>query len=183
MKISHQNWNKQSGQIDVLWKSKDYENHNWIPNKDRNGYQTNETNYNIYNNRLGHHILDFETPGKGIDIPAEMKNIFDYVPKLFDLEKTVYSFMKFPVGHVLPWHSDNYPTYCRNNNVQNIESIVRIIVLLHDSTPGQQLWIEDKIYHGAAGSWFSWEGRTQHMAANLSNTDRYVLQITGVKCE
>ena len=87
--------------------------------------------------------------------------------------------MKYPVGNILPWHRDNYPVYQKLNNVSDIENIVRIIVFLHDSQPGEQLWIGDKICQGPAGSWFAWSGSTEHMAANLSKKPRYVLQITG----
>jgi hypothetical protein len=57
---------------------------------------------------------------------------------------------------------------------------VRIIVLLNDGKPGQQLWIGDQLCVGSAGSWFSWTGSKEHMAANLSKSPRYVLQITGL---
>ena len=54
------------------------------------------------------------------------------------------------------------------------------MVFLHDPSPGHQLWIEDKFCNGPAGSWFSWKGPTKHMAANLGEVDRYVIQITGI---
>lgn len=181
MKISYKNWNHKSGHIPVRWQQDDYENQKWIPNHDKRGYSTNKLNYDIYKERLGLHILSYEKQDQGIFIPNSMKLVFDYVPEMFDLKKVIYSFMKYPVGNILPWHVDNYPTYRKKNNVSNVESIVRIIVLLHDSTPGQQLWINDKMYCGPAGSWFAWEGSTEHMAANLSKEPRYVLQITGTK--
>lgn len=181
MKYSYSDWNGKIGTVPVLWQASDYESHTWVPNHDKRGYTTEDENYKIYRERLGLYILNYEQQDKGIFLPDSMKKVFDYVPEMFDLKKTVYSFMKYPVGNILPWHVDNYPTYCRNNDVTNIESIVRLIVLLNDSTPGQQLWINDKMYSGPAGSWFAWEGTTEHMAANLSKEPRYVLQITGVK--
>ena len=39
--------------------------------------------------------------------------------------------------------------------------------------------IGDKFCSGPKGSWFSWQGSTKHMAANLGETDRYVIQLTG----
>lgn len=181
MKYSYSDWNGKCGTIPVLWKRADYEDHKWVSNHDKRGYTTEDENYNIYRERLGVHILDYERQGEGIFIPDNMKRVFDYVPALFDLRKIVYSFMKYPVGNILPWHFDNYPTYCKNNAVDDIGSIVRIIILLNDSTPGQQLWIKDKMCAGPAGSWFAWTGSTEHMAANLSNQPRYALQLTGIK--
>ena len=85
------------------------------------------------------------------------------------------------VGQVLPWHKDGYVTFIKNKQVQDKNSIMRIIVFLQDSIPGHQLWIKDKICMGPAGSYFAWEGETEHMAANLGIEARYVLQLTGVK--
>lgn len=181
MKYSYSDWNLKQGTIPVRWKKSDYEDHKWISNHDKRGYSTEDENYEIYRERLGVHILDYEKQGEGIFIPESMKRVFDYVPDLFDLDRVVYSFMKYPVGNILPWHVDNYPTYCKNNNVQDVESVVRIVVLLNDATPGQQLWIKEKMCYGPAGSWFAWEGSTEHMAANLSKEPRYAIQITGIK--
>lgn len=180
-KYSYSNWSKRSGTIPVQWQASDYQDHKWKTNHDKRGYSTKDENYKIYNDRLGVHILDYEKQGEGIFIPESMKKVFDYVPGCFDLDKIIYSFMKYPVGNILPWHRDNYPTYCKNNGIDDVESIVRIVVLLSDGKPGQQLWIEDMYCNGPAGSWFSWEGSTEHMAANLGTVPRYALQITGVK--
>ena len=90
----------------------------------------------------------------------------------------LYAFAKYTPGLILPWHKDNYPTYARNKKA-DVDRIVRIMVFLHDPAPGHQLWIEDKFCTGPIGSWFSWHGATKHMAANLGEIDRYVIQITG----
>ena len=183
MKYSFSDWNCKTGNIPVLWKKSDYEDQVWVPNHSKRGYTTPKENYDIYKDRLGMHILSVEKADEGTFLPSSMKKVFDYVVDFFKLDKAVYSFMKYPVGNILPWHHDTYPVYCKNNQVSNIESIVRIVVFLHDSEPGQQLWIGDKICTGVAGSWFSWMGSKEHMAANLSKKPRYVLQITGVNAE
>ena len=53
-------------------------------------------------------------------------------------------------------------------------------MFLHEQKAGHQLWIQDKICTGPAGSYFGWGKDVEHMAANLGNEDRYILQITGV---
>ena len=110
-----------------------------------------------------------------------MDPIFEQALDFFELDELVYSLSMYRPGMILPWHQDNYPTYSKNKQVQDPETVVRVMVLLHDSEPGHQLWIEDQFCAGVAGSWFSWQGRTRHMAANLGETNRYVLQITGIK--
>jgi hypothetical protein len=104
--------------------------------------------------------------------------IFNYVLSQFNLTDSVYAFAKYTPGLILPWHRDNYPTYARNKKAK-VEEIVRIMIFLHDPAPGHQLWIEDQFCTGPAGSWFAWQGATKHMAANLGETERYVIQITG----
>ena len=68
--------------------------------------------------------------------------------------------------------------YAKNKGAE-VDRIVRVMIFLHSPQPGHQLWIEDKYCTGPAGTWFSWQGATKHMAANLGETDRYVIQITG----
>ena len=61
------------------------------------------------------------------------------------------------------------------------DEIIRIIVFLHEQKAGHQLWIEDKVCVGPAGSYFGWGKGIEHMAANLGSEDRYILQVTGIK--
>ena len=111
-------------------------------------------------------------------MPKNVDKIFGPVLNYFDIDDSVYAFAKYTPGMILPWQQDNYPTYARNKSAA-VEQIVRIMVFLHDPAPGHQLWIKDKFCTGQAGTWFSWQGATTHMAANLAETDRYVIQITG----
>ena len=87
-------------------------------------------------------------------------------------------------GKVLPYHTDKYTTYIARNQIKKeaIPDIQRYIVLLHDQKAGHQLWIQDQICIGSAGSYFGWGYGVEHMAANLGNEDRYILQVTGLKC-
>ena len=176
---SHSDWNNKQGTIPVHWKPGDYERLPWYEHSDkRQGFTTPEENYGIYQDRVGCLIPKFEQVGKGVFIPDDVEKIFGYVLSQFDLQDSVYAFAKYTPGLILPWHRDNYPTYARNKQVR-VEDIVRIMVFLHDPAPGHQLWIEDKMCTGTAGSWYSWQGATKHMAANLGEVDRYVIQITG----
>ena len=180
MKYSYPDWNNKQGTIPVHWVQQDYEDLPWYEHPDkRQGFTTAEENYNIYKERVGCLIPKFEQVGKGVFIPEEVDKIFGYVLSQFNLKDSVYAFAKYTPGLILPWHKDNYPTYARNKNAR-VEDIVRIMVFLHDPAPGHQLWIEDRFCTGPAGSWHSWQGATRHMAANLSEQDRYMMQITGV---
>jgi hypothetical protein len=169
MKYSFRNWRNQSGTIPVSWQEKDYtEKTEWFQHTGGNkGFVTDDKNIEVYSNNIG------------VLIPKELLPVFSDVTQYFDLKNIVCDLSKYTPGMILPWHQDDYPTYSRNMKITDKNQIVRIIVFLHDSQPGQQLWIEDKLCSGLAGSWFSWVGQTQHMAANLGKNDRYVIQITG----
>ena len=179
MMYSYSDWNNRSGTIPATWQPHQYENLPWYRNPDRHlGFATSHENYNIYGERVGCYIPKFEQVGKGIFIPQDVDQHFGYVLDFFDLDDKVYAFSKYTPGMILPWHHDNYPTYAKNKNA-SVDQIARIMVFLHDSAPGHQLWIEDRLCTGSIGTWFSWQGNAKHMAANLGETDRYVLQITG----
>ena len=179
MKYTYSDWNHKQGTIPVDWLPEHYVDLPWYENPDKDqGFTTPGENYKIYKERVGCLIPKFEHVGKGIFIPDEVDKIFGYVLNFFDLKDSVYAFAKYTPGLILPWHRDNYPTYARNKKA-DVDRIVRIMIFMHDPAPGHQLWIEDKFCTGPAGSWFSWQGATKHMAANLGECSRYVIQITG----
>jgi len=171
MKYSFSDWNNKQGTIPVFWTSQNYIDAGWYRHPDRtHGFSTESDNYKIYGDNIG------------VYIPADDKldPIFEQAFDFFDLDELVFSLSKYRPGMILPWHRDNYPTYSRNKGIMEPEGIVRIMVFLEDAAPGHQLWIEDRLCTGKAGSWFAWQGRAKHMAANIGETDRYVLQITGL---
>lgn len=169
MKYSYSDWNTKKGDIPVFWSKEHYIDSEWYEHPDKiHGFSTKNDNYKIYGNNIG------------VYIPKKLNPIFEKTLDFFDLDKSVYNLSMYKPGMILPWHYDNYPTYSKNKQIKNLETIVRIMVLLHDSEPGHQLWIEDKFCAGAAGSWFSWQGQIEHMAANLGKVNRYILQITGI---
>jgi len=169
MKYNYENWTRKKGTVPVFWNPEQYINSGWYKHGDRNlGFTTNPINYDIYGDNIG------------VLIPETIDPIFDKVLEFFDLHEIVCSLSKYTPGMILPWHTDNYPTYSKNKRVTDKDTIVRIIVFLHDTIPGQGLWVEDRFCEGPAGSWFAWQGAPRHMTANLSEQDRYVMQITGI---
>lgn len=175
--INFKNWNDQKGTLKTTWNRNDYENLVYIKRqheyaKEGMGFETDKINFDIYGKNLSVYV------GNSFDMPE----VFKDVSSLFHLQQIVSNINMYKPGMILPWHRDSYATYLKNKNYKEADNIVRIIILLHDSLPGQQLWIGDKFCYGKAGSWFSWQGSQTHMAANLSITDRYVLQITGISC-
>lgn len=100
------------------------------------------------------------------------------------LSDCVYAVHLMPPGHLLPNHSDHYQTYSQRRGIQDLASIMRVIVFLQDWQPGHILQIDQTLHtEWKAGDWVSWSGTTSHLAANLGSTNRYTLQITGQQKE
>ena len=160
------------GKLPVTWSEKDYKDLTWFTNSDheeRFGATVDTTNYKI---------------GVAMCFDEKLLEKFYKAVESLPLEKKVCAVNKVAPGEILPYHTDHYKTYIRLNNISEPEQkdITRIIVFLHDQKAGHQLWIKDKICIGNAGDYFGWGQGTEHMAANLGHEDRYILQVTGLKC-
>jgi len=159
-----------TGSIKKSWTTKDYVNGPWRKNSNPFiGFKTSNKNKKLYSNIQ-------------VYINNKVNKKFLQIAKKFKLKNTVIALNKMTPGQILPFHTDKYATYSKRNSVKNKKNIIRIVVFLEDTVPGQQLWINDKICVGKAGSYFGWQGQVEHMAANLSLKNRYTLQITGTKC-
>jgi len=85
-------------------------------------------------------------------------------------------------GHYIPTHVDHYAYFATKNNVSDIESIHRYIVFLEPSQDGHVLIVDNQaITSYQAGDVYGWTGTTPHAALNFGLTNRYTLQITGIK--
>ena len=156
-----------SGKIDVTWTEEDYINLPWFTN------EAHEEKFNA--------TVDTSTYDVGVDMCFEnLPDVFQNIKDSFNLFKPVIAVNRLQPGKILPFHRDLFKTYKLRNNISSEEKITRIIVFLHKPKAGHQLWIEDEICIGDAGSYFGWEQDTVHMAANLGSEIRYILQITGV---
>lgn len=112
------------------------------------------------------------------DIDFSLSQILDK----FDLKGMTAAVNFFTPGQYIPLHSDRYEKYTKIHNLKNADSVVRIVLMLEDSSPGQVLQVKNKVYcEWSAGDWFSWNGYDLHAFYNLSKENRYALQITGYK--
>ena len=157
------------GEIPVTWNKNDYQNLIWVTNR------VPEEKLNA--------TVDTARYDVGVYMCYEnLPKVFKQAGESFGLDKTVVAVNKLVPGQVLPYHTDKYETYKKRNNILDTDNIRRIIVFLHDQKAGHQLWIKDKICIGTAGTFFGWDQGTEHMAANLGQEDRYILQVTGITC-
>ena len=156
--------------IPVTWTEQNYRDLPWVINpipEERFNATVDTTKYNVQAYMCSDETL--------------LTKFYDAIQTL-PLQKKVVAVNKMVPGQVLPYHSDKYEAYKKRNNIADKDQnkITRYIIFLHDQKAGHQLWIEDDICIGPAGSAFGWRFGAQHMAANLGRVDRYVLQVTGI---
>ena len=160
------------GKIPITWDDKDYIDLPWVSAVESiggdptAGFDINKEYLDCFKNVDHYKITD--VPKKFIKLAEQFK-----------LKNTVVVLSKMIPGQILPFHIDKYSYYSKKHNIKDKSKIKRIIIFLENIKPGHQLWIENQFCQGEAGSYFGWNGNTKHMAANLGETDRYVLQITG----
>jgi len=160
------------GNIPVTWTEADYKNLPWFTNdvhEEKFNATVETQNYNV---------------GVSMCFEKDLLKVFYDAVSTLPLAKKVVAVNKITPGQILPYHTDKYKTYKERNNIKEDEQdkIHRFIVFLHDQKAGHQLWIEDNICTGPAGSYFSWGNGVEHMAANLGHENRYILQVTGIIC-
>jgi hypothetical protein len=113
--------------------------------------------------------------------PSYMPNcVHDYIKPQFDfLEHIAFAINLFKPGQYLPIHTDIFGKYMKLYDVK-FENIVRYIIMLEDSLPGQILQIESKcIGEWNSGDCFGWKYNQRHAFYNFSMKDRYAIQVTG----
>jgi hypothetical protein len=91
-----------------------------------------------------------------------------------------WSVYRMRPGDIIPEHSDTYAKFCEIHNIADVESIRRYVVFLENWQSGHYFEIDrSPVSQWTAGQIVGWTGGTPHVAANLGNTMRYTLQITG----
>jgi len=109
-------------------------------------------------------------------------SVESYIKPYFNfLENVSVAINLFRPGQFIPYHSDLYQRYCEVNQITDINSLMRCILMLEDGKPGQILEIENQaVVSWKAGDWFFWKGAEKHAFYNFSKSDRYAIQVTGV---
>ena len=102
--------------------------------------------------------------------------------QLSHLKKKLLPLTNFLQDKYFPFHTDLYEKYKSRNNIKEEDDIQRVIVFLTRSKGRTSTVDRDRFCTGETGNYFGWDHGTEHMAANLGHEDRYVLQVTGVKC-
>lgn len=110
------------------------------------------------------------------------KDVEEYLKKEFSwLRNHSFALSLMEPGMILPLHKDRYNYYIKMHNILDVNSICRVIIFLEEWKQGHVSQIGKKLTpQWEAGDWVYWTGETDHLAANLGNENRYVLQLTGI---
>jgi hypothetical protein len=99
----------------------------------------------------------------------------------FAWKKFSWSVYRMGPGTVLPNHADTFARFCDINQIQRPQTICRAVIFLEDWASGHYFEIDgNPVVQWRAGDGVVWRYDTPHLAANMGETDRYTLQITGV---
>lgn len=115
-------------------------------------------------------------------MPNPMPNCVEnyIIPHFSDLDNVAAAVNYFKPGQYLPLHTDLYGKYIELNKVDS-KKVIRCMVMLEDSSPGQILQVKDTAYcKWNAGECFYWRYDDEHAFYNFSMNDRYAVQITGI---
>lgn len=93
-----------------------------------------------------------------------------------------WSVYKMTPGTALPAHRDTYAKFKEIYQITDAATIWRAVVFLADWQSGHYFEIDETpITEWRAGDTVVWNNDVEHVAANMGMTDRYTLQITGVR--
>jgi hypothetical protein len=113
------------------------------------------------------------------DEPAWVDGFGAYFKSWHSLSWSVY---RMGPGTVLPNHSDTYARYIKINNLKNSKNVWRAVIFLEPWQSGHYLEVDgNSITDWCAGDYVAWNNDVEHLAANMGETDRYTLQLTGFK--
>lgn len=128
--------------------------------------------------RLGYTQTKFT--GDMYDMRRPAPSWIDRFKHFFPLENFSWSVYRMTPGCTLPEHSDTYAFFRRHNRLKDTDTIVRIIVFLEDWQSGHYLEMNKRpVVNWRQGDWVCWSNQFPHLAANVGQTNRYTLQLTG----
>jgi len=92
-----------------------------------------------------------------------------------------WSVYRMGPGCVLPNHSDTFARFRNLYKIHDPQTIYRAVVFLEDWASGHYFEIDgNPVVKWRAGDVVAWRFDTPHLAANMGETARYTLQITGI---
>ena len=113
--------------------------------------------------------------------PKWNDDIVKWATEVQELQDVGCCYYRMKTNTIIPNHTDAYNVYTEKFNCTT-QQVVKILVFLEDWKSGHYFELEGKpMIQWKAGNYATWNGRTEHFAANIGVEDIYTLQITGHK--
>ena len=122
--------------------------------------------------------------GDMYDMRNQEPSWIDPFRRHFPWQHFSWSVYRMRPGCVLPNHSDTYTRFVKIHDIIDPTEICRAVVFLEAWQSGHYFEIDGTpITEWQAGDTLIWNYDVPHIAANMGMTDRYTLQITGLRVE
>lgn len=115
-------------------------------------------------------------------MPKDMPEWVSKFQDIFQWQHFSWQLYKMQPGRVLPAHCDTYQKFKEVNGISDSSKIWRAVVFLESWQSGHYFEIDNRnLGFWKKGDYVVWQNQARHIAANVGETDRYTLQITGVQ--
>jgi len=120
--------------------------------------------------------------GEHYDMRREEPDWIDRFRQVIPMQHFSWSVYRMRPGDVLPNHGDTYAAFRRIYQVPESQPISRYIVFLENWQSGHYFELAGVPVLGyQAGCVVRWQDAAPHLAANVGETMRYTLQLTGLE--
>lgn len=113
-------------------------------------------------------------------MPNEMPIWVSQFKEIFPWKNFSWQLYRMMPGTLLPAHQDTYEKFREINKIEDPNKIFRAVVFLEPWQSGHYFEIDStNLSYWKKGDYVVWQNSVKHIAANIGETPRYTLQITG----
>lgn len=133
-----------------------------------------------YWKKIGYNQSNFT--GDMYGMPNDTPEWIEKFKEIFDWKHFSWQLYKMQPGRTLPAHCDTYAKFKELHGITDSSNIWRAIIFLEPWQSGHYFEIDTtNLGYWKKGDYVVWQNQARHIAANVGETDRYTLQITGVE--
>jgi UDPglucose 6-dehydrogenase len=115
-------------------------------------------------------------------MPNETPDFVKQFENTFKWKNFSWQLYRMMPGTILPSHKDTYAKFRQINGIVDPNTIWRAVVFLENWQSGHYFEIDStNLSYWKKGDYVVWQNSVGHIAANIGETPRYTLQITGTQ--
>ena len=114
-------------------------------------------------------------------LPNETPKFIKKFEKVFPWKHFSWQLYRMMPGVMIPAHKDTYEKFRQVHAIVDPNTVYRAVVFLENWQSGHYFEIDStNLSYWKKGDYVVWQNSVGHIAANIGETPRYTLQITGV---